>query len=38
MREKISYLYGYGISEAQIDAALRLDLNSSSAGYDVFKA
>lgn len=38
MREKISYLYGYDISETQIDAALRLDLNSASTGYEVFSA
>ena len=37
MAEKIAYLYNYGISEAQIDAALRLELNSGSAGYDVFR-
>ncbi|MBP3037584.1 ABC transporter substrate-binding protein [Arthrobacter sp. zg-ZUI100] len=38
MKEKIAYLYGYDVSEAQIDAALRLELNSESAGYDVFSA
>ncbi|MET4060337.1 iron complex transport system substrate-binding protein [Arthrobacter sp. UYP6] len=37
MKEKISYLYNYEISSAQIDAALRLELNSGSAGYDVFR-
>lgn len=37
MKEKISYLYGYEISEEQIDAALRLDLNGDSVGYDVFR-
>lgn len=38
MKEKISYLYNYEISEAQIDAALRLELNSKSSGYDIFDA
>ncbi|MCC3302675.1 ABC transporter substrate-binding protein [Arthrobacter sp. zg-Y895] len=37
MKEKIAYLYGYEVSEAQIDAALRLDLNGASVGYDVFR-
>ncbi|MCC3298928.1 ABC transporter substrate-binding protein [Arthrobacter caoxuetaonis] len=38
MREKISYLYNYDVSEKQIDAALRLDMNRASAGYSVFEA
>lgn len=37
MAEKIAYLYNYEMSEAQIDAALRMELNSESAGYDVFR-
>ncbi|UWX97458.1 ABC transporter substrate-binding protein [Arthrobacter zhaoxinii] len=37
MKEKIAYLYGYEVSDAQIDAALRLDLNGASVGYDVFR-
>ncbi|MCC9205948.1 ABC transporter substrate-binding protein [Arthrobacter sp. zg-Y769] len=37
MREKIAYLYGYDVTDAQIDAALRLDLNGASVGYDVFR-
>ncbi|MCC3273623.1 ABC transporter substrate-binding protein [Arthrobacter zhangbolii] len=37
MKEKISYLYGYDVSEGQIDAALRLDMNGASVGYDVFR-
>ena len=37
MKEKIRYLYGYDVSEKQIDAALRLDMNSASVGYDVFR-
>lgn len=37
MAEKIAYLYNYEISEAQIDAALRMELNNGSAGYDVFR-
>ncbi|WP_104104788.1 ABC transporter substrate-binding protein [Arthrobacter sp. 08Y14] len=36
MAEKIAYLYNYEMSEAQIDAALRMELNRESAGYDVF--
>lgn len=38
LREKIRYLYNYEVSEAQIDAALRLDLNRNSSGYNVFEA
>ncbi|WP_104162022.1 ABC transporter substrate-binding protein [Arthrobacter sp. ZGTC212] len=37
MAEKIAYLYNYEMSEAQIDAALRMELNRESAGYDVFR-
>ncbi|MBO0898105.1 ABC transporter substrate-binding protein [Arthrobacter sunyaminii] len=37
MAEKIAYLYNYEMSEAQIDAALRTELNRESAGYDVFR-
>ncbi|CEA06821.1 Vitamin B12-binding protein [Arthrobacter saudimassiliensis] len=37
MKEKIRYLYGYDVSEKQIDAALRLDMNAASVGYDVFR-
>ena len=36
IREKIAYLYGYDVSEAQIDAVLRMDLNRGSVGYNVF--
>ena len=38
MREKIGYLYNYDVSEAQIDAALRLEMNRGSRGYEVFEA
>lgn len=38
MKERIKYLFNYEISEAQIDAALRLELNAKSTGYDIFKA
>lgn len=38
MTERIKYLYGYDISAAQLDAALRLDLNADSVNYENFKA
>ncbi|MFE5072604.1 ABC transporter substrate-binding protein [Streptomyces halstedii] len=38
IKDTFDLLYGYGISAAQTDAVLRLDLNSKSAGYDGFRA
>lgn len=38
MKDRISYLYNYKISDEQISAALRLEQNLNSANYEVFKA
>lgn len=38
MAERIKYLYGYDVSEQQIDRTLRVDVNRDSLGYQVFEA
>lgn len=36
MKEHYEFLYGYEISDTQIDEILRFELNGEAAGYDVF--